>query len=133
MKQTAKEQHDKRKEEQINQNKRDRAVLYLHSITRKVPPKAENIVQDKKKDRDYMNFRQAAAPHELHLLKKMVNKELDDENRELLDLAKRVGYLDPLRANSRLSDGNHVSAVTPLSMAQRRIRLNNCIYEKRQS
>ena len=34
----------------------------------------------------------------------MINKELDDERKELLDLAERVGYLDPLRATASFKD-----------------------------
>ena len=33
------------------------------------------------------------------LLKKMVQEELDMESKELLDLAGRVGYLDPKRVS----------------------------------
>ena len=79
MKQTAKEQHDKRKQEKAAKAKHERAVMHLHQITRKIPPRAENVVQDMKKERDYMNFRQPTGGFENTLLKKMVKQELDTD------------------------------------------------------
>ena len=96
--------------------------MYLHQITRKIPPRAENVVQDKKKERDYMNFRQSTASgYEHNLLKMMVTQELDEERKELLDLAERVGYLDPARScgNTLLLSSpalNKNSAYTPLGL-----------------
>ena len=36
----------------------------------------------------------------------MVNQELDDERKELMDLAERVGYLGPPRASTGADQGN---------------------------
>ena len=72
--------------------------MHLHHITRKIPPRCETIVQKKtRKERNYLQMRQATNSQEQTLLKQMVNKELDDERKELIDLAERVGYLDPNR------------------------------------
>ena len=104
LKQTAKEQHEKRKQEMQEAERHSNAIRHLHQVTRIVPPKAEtNIVKPKEKERNYLNFRQLNGAHEHTLLKKMVNQELDSENKELLDLAQRVGYLDPNRLTSRSS------------------------------
>ena len=59
-----------------------------------------------KKERNYRNFRQLTGAPEHALLKKMVNQELDIEKQALLDLAERVGYLDPSRAESRKMSPN---------------------------
>ena len=47
--------------------------MHLNHITRKIPPRAENVVLKKKKERNYLNFRQMTNSNEHTLLKQMVN------------------------------------------------------------
>ena len=43
----------------------------------------------------------------------MVSQELDNEKKELIDLAERVGYLDPNRATSQFDLPTTVESFTP--------------------
>lgn len=99
MKERTKEHNERRRQEMKERQKQEQAVMHLHHITRKIPPRCENTVVAKKtrKERNYLQMRQATNTQEQTLLKQMVNKELDDERKELIDLAERVGYLDPNR------------------------------------
>jgi hypothetical protein len=57
LKQTAKEQHEIRKQGENEREKHDRAVRHLHNITRKIPPRADHQYERPKKERNYLNFR----------------------------------------------------------------------------
>lgn len=50
------------------------------------------------------------------LLKQMVNKELEDERKELFDLAERVGFLDPARhAEKMTNESRHLNSLPDLA------------------
>lgn len=58
MKQTAREQHEKRREEKLERQKHEDAVMHLHRITRKIPPRVDNnYVRKPKKERNYLYLR----------------------------------------------------------------------------
>ena len=109
MKQTARDQHEKRREEKAFRQKHENALHHLHRITRKIPPRVENTFLKKpKKERNYLYLRSDWSDKQDNtLLRRMVDQELDKEQKELLDLAGRVGYLDPNRTmNLRSGSGS---------------------------
>ena len=83
-----------------------------------MPRVENNLVPRGKKERNYLNFRQAAKTGEHTLLKKMVKKELKSEEQELTDLAERVGFLDPNRACKQ--SGTNVFSETDSLFSARR-------------
>lgn len=68
------------------------------------------------KERNYLNFRRPQGTSDNALLKRMVNQELDYESKELLDLAERVGYLDPLRRVSSAQGFNNFTDSVSVSL-----------------
>ena len=102
MKQTARDQHEKRKLEKALRQKQDNALTHLSKITRKVPPRVDNnILKKPTKERNYLYLRSdESGKEDTTLLKRMVDQELEKDQRELLELAGRVGYLDPNRTLS---------------------------------
>ena len=82
----------------LKQKKED-ALMHLQRITRKVPPRVENsyIQKGKAKDRNYLYLRSDHSKSRLMAnpkLRRSVKEEIDRDQRELFDLASRVGFID---------------------------------------
>ena len=95
LKNTEREQHQKRKELKLNQEKHEQAVFQLHRITRKIPPKVETLVRKPRRERNYLFIGQKFDDYSI--LKTMVSHEINKEKEELMDLAERVGFLGQSR------------------------------------
>ena len=75
-------------------------MSHLQRITRKIPPRAEHVNALKRseqpKERNYLYMQSDHGDKtELHLLKRLVDKQLDKDQKELLSLADRLGYPSP--------------------------------------